>query len=521
MREGYADFIRGIDVSTLKMVEELGGTFYENGVRTDCIQALTNHGANYCRLRLWADPFDAAGNPYGGGTNDYATTLELARRAVSQGLKFLLDFHYSDFWADPGRQLKPKAWVGLNFADLRTMVYNYTKNTMDSLRSEGIIPDAVQVGNEITSGMLWDDGRVGSAGHEDFTPLAELLASGIAGVRDSAGTQSRIILHLDNGGSNSLYRWWFDAVGSVGVSLDYDIIGLSYYPMWHGTLDELQYNLNDISSRYGKDVAVMETAYGWTVEDGDGLGSAFSQADADLVGYPATPQGQIDFMNDLEAVILNVPNNRGLGCFYWEPAWLPVQNANWTTAAGQAYIGDTSVPNNSWDNLTVFDFGGNALESVRVFNQPNENLISNPSFEDDNTVTAIPSGWQVWGASASDYEAVKTEWEGFSGDWKLAFWKDSAYSCSAYQVLSGLENGVYTASAWIMSNGGQNVCQLYVKSYGGAERDAVIPTSDINWNKVVIEDIEVTNGQCEIGVYTEANAGDWLNVDLVMFRKRK
>jgi len=503
------------------MVEELGGSFYESGQWTDCVQALANHGANYCRLRIWVDPFDSAGNPYGGGTNDYATTLALAKRAIAGGMKFLLDFHYSDFWADPGRQLKPKAWGSLSFADLKTAVYDYTKNTLDNLKSEGIIPDAVQVGNEITSGMLWADGRVGSAGHEDFTPLAELLASGMAGVRNSVGTQSAIILHLDNGGSNSLYRWWFDALVGTGVYLDYDIIGLSYYPMWHGTLDELQYNLNDISSRYDKDVVVAETAYGWTTEDGDGLGSAFSQADADLVGYPATPQGQIDFMNDLESVMLNVANNRGLGFFYWEPAWLPVSGANWTTAAGQVYISDTSVPNNSWDNLTVFDFNGNALDSIRVFNQPNENLVANPSFEEDNAVTAVPSGWQVWAASADGYNAIKTEWEGFSGDWKLTFWKESAYSCSAYQVPSGLENGVYTLSAWIMSNGGQNTCQLYAKNYGGAEKDAVIPVSDINWNKVVIENIEVTNGQCEIGIYTEANANDWLNVDLVMFRKRK
>lgn len=521
MREGYADFIRGVDISTLKMVEGLGGTFYENGSQVDCVQVLANGGANYCRLRLWVNPFDLNGNSYGGGTNDYATTSALAKRALARGMKFLLDFHYSDFWADPGRQLKPKAWSNLSFSDLKTMVYNYTKGTLDNFKSEGIIPDAVQVGNEITAGMLWDDGRVGGAWEGNFTSLAELLASGIAGVRNSVGTQSKIILHLDQGGRNSTYTWWFDSVIGTGVTLDYDIIGLSYYPMWHGTLNELLYNLNDISSRYDKDVAVVETAYGWTTEDGDGLGSAFSQADVDLVGYPATPQGQIDFMNDLEAVILNVANNRGLGFFYWEPAWTPVYGANWTTAAGQVYISDTSVPNNSWDNLTVFDFSGNVLESIRVFNEPNANLLANPGFEEDNLVTGTPSGWQLWAASSDEYNAIKTEWGGYSGDWKLTFWKADSYSCSAYQTFSGLENGAYTLSAWIMGNGGQKVCQLYAKNYGGTEKTAAIPVSDINWNRVEISEIEVTNGQCEVGIYTEANANDWVNIDLVMFRKRK
>lgn len=521
LRNSYADFIRGVDISTLKMVEELGGTFYENGQQTDCLLALANNGANYCRLRIWVDPFDSNGNPYGGGTNDYAVTLALAKRATSLGMKFLLDFHYSDFWADPGRQLKPKAWTSFSFTDLRTAVRNYTKNTLDDLKGEGIVPDMVQVGNEITSGMLWNDGRVGGQGYEDFTSLAQLLASGISGVRDSVEADSKIVLHLDSGGNNSTYRWWFDALAATNVTLDYDIIGLSYYPMWHGTLDELQYNLNDISARYNKDVAVMETAYGWTIEDGDGLGSAFSQADADLVGYPATPQGQTDFMNDLEAVLLNVANNRGLGCFYWEPAWIAVTGANWTTAAGQAYISDTSVPNNSWDNLTVFDFTGNALESIRVFNEPNENLLANPSFEEDNDVTSQPAGWSIWAQATADYNAIKTEWGGFSGDWKLAFWRESAYSCSIYQVLSGLENGTYTLSAWIMSNGSQDVCHIYAKNYGGAEKTTAVPVSDISWNKIMIENIEVTNGQCEIGLYTKANANDWVNIDLIMFRKRK
>lgn len=531
MREGYLDFVRGIDVSTLKMIEELGGIFYENGEQKDPIQVLASHGSNYSRLRLWVDPYDSERNPYGGGTNDYPTTLKLAKRSAAQGMKILLDFHYSDFWADPGSQIKPKEWKELSFEDLKLTVYNYTKNILEDLKNEGIIPETVQVGNEILAGMLWDDGLVGNARRDDglvgnarrddFTPLAELLAAGIAGVRDCLGAQSKIILHLDKGGDNAQFRWWFDAICSTNVELDYDIIGLTYYPMWNGTMDELLYNLNDISARYDKDVLIVETAYGWTTEDGDGLGSSFSEADVEVTGYPGTPQGQIDIMNDLEAVMLNVANNRGLGYFYWEPGWILVEDANWVTPAGQVYLGDDTVLNNPWDNLTVFDFGGHALESVRLFNIPNENLLANPSFEEDSEVTDHPTGWQVWGETEVDYDAVKTEWGGYTGDWKLTFWKDSAYHCSVYQILTDLEDGLYTLSAWIENSGGQEVIQIYAKNYGGEERVQEIPVSDINWNKFVIDNIEVTNGQCEVGLYSVANAGNWVNMDLMMFRKRK
>lgn len=523
MRTGLTDFVRGIDSSGLNMVEDLGGKFYSNGTQIDPLSVMALNGANYSRLRLWVDPYSSDGRPYGGGTNDYATTVLLAKRAINLGYKILLDFHFSDFWADPGSQYKPKAWASLSFSDLKTKVYTYVKETLMNLKAEGIQPEMIQIGNEILAGMLWEDGRVGSTGHEDFTPLAELLASGIRGVRDVLGSIPKIILHLDKGGDNAQSRWWFDALTATGVSLDFQIIGLTYYPMWNGTMDELLFNLNDISSRYDKDVMIVETAYGWTVVDGDGLGSSFSDADVAVAGYPGTPQGQIDMLNDLEAVMLNVANNRGLGYFYWEPTWTLVTGANWATAAGQEYVGDTTVLNNPWDNLTLFDFQGNVLDSVRALNIPNANLISNESFEEDNAEVNVPTGWQVWTNSTETADSVKTEWdtEAFTGSWKLTFWKDTAYSCSAYQTFTGLPNGKYTFSVWAKSNGGQSVCQLYAKNYGGNERNTAIPVSDVNWNRFMIDNIEVTNGQCEVGVYSVANANDWLNVDMVMFRKRK
>ena len=390
----YSDFIRGADVSMLKDIEDLGGEFYDNGVKKDALEIMKNHGANYVRLRLWVDPYDSEGNSYGGGSNDFNTTLYLAKRAQEKGMKVLIDFHLSDYWADPGTQSKPKAWENLSYDELKTTLYNYMKNTLNDFKNQGVVPDMVQVGNETSSGILWDEGKIGGD-YTDFTQLAELLNQAISGVRASVGNQTKIVLHLDNGGNNSLYRWWFDGVTGCGFDLDFDIIGLTYYPMWHGTMDDLQYNLNDISARYNKDVMIVETAYAFTLADGDGLGSSFSPQDEEIGGYPASVQGQKDFMSDLESVILNVPGNRGLGFFYWEPEWIPVEGAYWGTEAGKEYIEDNGILSNPWDNLALFDFNGNALESIDIFQTPEQNLVTNPGFEIDG-YTNSPTGWNVW-----------------------------------------------------------------------------------------------------------------------------
>lgn len=514
----YSDFIQGADVSMLKDIEDLGGEFYDNGVKKDALEIMKNHGANYVRLRLWVDPYDSEGNSYGGGSNDFNTTLYLAKRAQEKGMKVLIDFHLSDYWADPGTQSKPKAWENLSYDELKTTLYNYMKNTLNDFKNQGVVPDMVQVGNETSSGILWDEGKIGGD-YTDFTQLAELLNQAISGVRASVGNQTKIVLHLDNGGNNSLYRWWFDGVTGCGFDLDFDIIGLTYYPMWHGTMDDLQYNLNDISARYNKDVMIVETAYAFTLADGDGLGSSFSPQDEEIGGYPASVQGQKDFMSDLESVILNVPGNRGLGFFYWEPEWIPVEGAYWGTEAGKEYIEDNGILSNPWDNLALFDFNGNALESIDIFQTPEQNLVTNPGFEIDG-YTNSPTGWNVWLDDGVNGETVKTEGNGFDGNYKLSFWNESAYGCSIYQTVTGLENGTYTLSAWVMTNANQTVNQLYVKNYGGEEMNQTLPVSDLGWNKVVIDNIQITNGQCELGIYSIANGGDWCNIDNVMLRKK-
>ena len=174
-------YIRGVDVSTLDMLEDLGAHYYQNGVESDALTILHNNGANYVRLKLFVDPYDAEGNSYGGGTNDYATTLSLAQRAKNLGMGVLIDFHLSDFWADPANQIKPKAWADLSFDELKTTLYNYMKDTLNDFAAAGVVPEMIQVGNEISTGILHEDGKVGD-GNEDFSDLAELLESAISGV---------------------------------------------------------------------------------------------------------------------------------------------------------------------------------------------------------------------------------------------------------------------------------------------------------------------------------------------------
>ena len=466
------NFIRGVDVSTLDMLEDLGAHYYEKNQESDAMTILHNNGANYVRLKLWVDPYDENGNPYGGGNNDYDTTLKLAKRAKKLGMKILIDFHLSDFWADPANQIKPKAWKNLSYSELKQTLYSYMKTSLNDFAAEGIVPDMVQVGNEISSGILHEDGKIGT--NEDFSGLASLLESAISGVRASAASSTKIMLHLDQGGKNQLYTWYFGGLLKESPNLDFDVFGLSYYPMWHGTMEGLQYNLNYLATTYNKEVCVVETAYAWTTEDGDGEGNVFISGDEEVGGYPATVEGQFEFMNDLESIILNVPDDKGIGYFYWEPEWIPVEGGTYATSAGVAYKNDTVTPSNTWDNMTLFNFQGNALDSIKVLNKPCENLLTNISFE-QNGITTSPSGWNVWTSDSSDENTVRTEYgDAYDGDYKLTFWDDKEYSCSVYKTYTNIPNGTYKFSIWAKTNGKQNVLQLYAKNYGGSELDTLL-----------------------------------------------
>ena len=370
-----------MDISSLPEVERLGGKFYDGGNEKDLLLILKAHGVNSIRVRVWNDPFSETGEPYGGGGNTLPVSLALAKRASDIGMSVLLDLHYSDAWTDPGKQVKPKAWEGLSFEGLLSAVGDFTERCVSEFFRAGIKLTIVQVGNEITNGLLWPDGQV-----PNFKNIVKILRAGSDGVkkaeRDAKNSgilkkdrdAVRIMLHLDNGGNNELYRGWFDRYFAEGGE-DFDVIGLSFYPFWHGTLADLRDNLYDLAARYGKDLIVAETSMGFTLEDyssrerlapQDRKGMAATKELASGVAFPMTPEGQKEYMEGLVRIIRSVPDGRGVGYYYWEPAWLPVPGSGWATDAGIAYMKEKGPGGNEWANLALFDYGGNALPALDV-----------------------------------------------------------------------------------------------------------------------------------------------------------
>jgi arabinogalactan endo-1,4-beta-galactosidase len=336
-------FIRGVDVSSLKKNEDRGAVYFDaSGAQRDAISILRSAGANYGRLKVWVNPAD--------GYNNKARVLQMASRIKASGMKLLVDFHYSDSWADPGKQVKPAAWASYSFTQLRDAVYNHTFDITSSLASQGTPADMVQIGNEINPGMLLPTGST-----SNWSNLAALLTAG-ANAAKAANGSTRIMLHLAEGGNNSLFRWWFDQAAARGVP--FDVIGASYYPYWHGPLSGLQANLNDMVARYNKDVVVVETAYGFTLAQDDNEPNIFNSSLASAGGFPATAQGQAAALRAVVNVVRNVPNGRGIGFFYWEPAWTARTGAGW----------DPTNPNsgNGWENQALFDYNDRALPGLAV-----------------------------------------------------------------------------------------------------------------------------------------------------------
>ncbi|HBH6933726.1 TPA: arabinogalactan endo-beta-1,4-galactanase [Enterobacter cloacae] len=363
-----ADFIKGADISTLLEAEQHGAKFYnQNGQQQDAIAILKANGVNYVRLRLWVDPQDASGKTYGGGSNNLENTIALAKRVKAQGLKLLLDFHYSDFWTDPGKQFKPKAWEKMDYPQLKTAIHDYTRDTIARFKQEGVLPDMVQIGNEINGGMLWPEGKSWGQGGGAFDRLAGLLNAAISGLKENltGGEQVKIMLHLAEGTKNDTFRWWFDEIAKRDVP--FDIIGLSMYTYWNGPISALKANMDDISKRYNKDVIVVEAAYGYTLDNCDNAENSFQAKEEKDGGYPGTVQGQYDYIHDLMQSVIDVPDHRGKGIFYWEPTWIAVPGTTWATKAGMKYIHDEWKEGNARENQALFDCQGKVLPSITVF----------------------------------------------------------------------------------------------------------------------------------------------------------
>ena len=360
-------FLKGADLSALSEVEHCGGRFFDFDRREDdAMHILARHGMNHIRLRLWNDPRSETGDSYGGGGCDLSAVTALAKRARDLGLTWQLVFHYSDFWADPGKQNLPKAWRGLNASALEGAVYAFTRDTLLSLKARGLAPDLVSVGNEITNGLLWPDGKVPAWGR-----IARLVSSGIRAVRDSL-PGAKVLIHLDNGGRPELSREWFSRYAENGGE-DFDWIGLSYYPYWSGSMAGLEENLRSLAALYHKPLLVTETASGHTLRDyadyerlapDKRKGMAAGEKEAASIPWPMTPEGQRAFLTELAALIRRTPEGLGAGLVYWEPAWLPVPGSEWASAAGLRYLRDPGPGGCEWANQTLFDYEGHALPAL-------------------------------------------------------------------------------------------------------------------------------------------------------------
>jgi len=324
--------IRAADISFLPEIRNDAVQFKDrNGQVKDVLTVLQEEGCNTIRLRLWHTPET--------NHSGFEEVKQFASEIKSKGLKLWLTVHYSDTWADPGHQTKPEAWSTLSTADLGDSVYNYTKKIVKQLS-----PDFIQIGNEINAGFLWPNGST-----SNLTDFINLLKKGVQGVRDESDNAQIIIHYAGTDGS----VWFYDQLKNNNV--DYDIIGISYYPRWHTkSLITLRSILAQLNTNSSKEIVLAETGYPFTLDWNDWTNNLIGLTDHLLVGYPATPKGQHDFMMQLRKMMSEL--NGGLGIAYWAPEWV-------------AYKGPEATNGSPWENMALFDFDFKALEAVKVFNE--------------------------------------------------------------------------------------------------------------------------------------------------------
>ena len=367
-----ADFINGMDVSSAIALEESGVVFRDAaGNPADLFDVIADAGVTDVRVRIWNDPYDANGNGYGGGTNDVAKAVEIGERATAAGLRLLVDFHYSDFWADPAKQQSPKAWAALTTAQKAVEVQAFTTEALQQLEDAGVDVHMVQVGNETNNGV---------AGVTGWAGMAQIFSAGSAAVR-AVFPEALVAVHFTNPETAGRYAGYAANLASYGV--DYDVFASSYYPFWHGSLANLTSVLSQVATTYGKKVMVAETSWAYTLEDGDGHGNVIDLP-SEATQYPVSVQGQATAVRDVIQAVANV-GSAGIGVFYWEPAWLPVgppseleankalweaHGSGWASSYAGEYDPDDAgqwYGGSAWDNQALFAHDGTPLESLNVF----------------------------------------------------------------------------------------------------------------------------------------------------------
>ena len=486
------DFILGMDASSVIAEEQSGVTYYSfAGEEQDVFKTLAENGITHIRVRVWNDPYDANGNGYGGGSNDVEKAIEIGRRATKYGMRLIVDFHYSDFWADPGKQMVPKAWKDMDVRTKADALYAFTRESLQQMRSEGVAVGMVQLGNE-TNSML--------CGESHFENIARLMQAGSKAVRE-VFPDALIAVHLANPERAGAYDGFARKLETFEV--DYDVLASSYYPYWHGTLENLQTVLNGIAETYGKKVMVMETSYAYTGADTDFSGNTISDETANIVkDYPFTVQAQANHVRSVIDTVAHTKN--GIGVVYWEGTWITVGMNSWeenhekwekygsgwaSSCAGGydpddagKYYGGCAV-----DNQAMFGPDGRPLESLKVWNlvrygnevEPRADAIRDTAIEVDlkgtielpETVDAILTSNELvpvpvkWNVTDADLEAM------YAGGVKTYAFMGEAEGLPARLTVSmisfnylknyGFEDGV--ADPWqIEDRGGAD--QLYIEN---------------------------------------------------------
>ncbi len=556
------DFMTGADLSSYIAEKESGVTYYdfEGNALDDAgfFKLLADGGVNYVRIRLWNDPTDDKGHTYGGGHCDLDTVTELGKLATQAGMKVLLDFHYSDFWADPGKQKAPKAWDGMAHEDMAQALYDFTKESLQHLLAEGVDVGMVQIGNEITNGLC------GTSYHHLMT---ELLSAGSKAVREVAAEEEREILiavHYTNPEEEN-YGEYADYLDRYGV--DYDVFASSYYPYWHGTLENLTAQLALVADTYGKKVMVAETSYVHTLTDYDGAANTESaEKGFDTFDYDISAQGQIDEVRAVMQAVLAV-GEAGIGVCYWEPAWIPVSvydetsadaaqvfahnqeiwetiGSGWATSYAGAYDKDAALyyGGSAVDNEAWFTADGHPLSSVNTYKYIREgatlgegysrmeaepvpeveevssdlpggavNLLANPGFEEE-------TAWEIHNLTGEACAIEDDTNNVLNGEYCLKFWDNVDFTFIVTQTVT-LDAGTYHYGGWFEGGDCGDSARLALFATTGEVTDNIdeaeytADTTAQGWrtwdNPELLMEIVEDVTEVTVGVFVQAPAGGW------------
>ncbi len=551
------EFIKGMDISFLPEMLDRGAIFSDQyGNERNVFALLQENGVNSIRLRLWNEPENV---PASKGYCNLEHTIKMAKKIKEYEMSFFLNFHYSDWWADPGKQEKPKAWKDLSFEELIRAVYEYTKEVLMQLDAENVFPDMVQIGNEIRSGMLFPDGEV-----PNYKELTQLINAGIQGVRDVAGSRhTKIVIHLDQGGRYFYLRDWFDQVFSNGL-MDFDIIGVSYYPFWHGTFGEFKETLVNLVDRYHKPIVIAETAHAWRLTENGFVG----EKQEEIAGFRATPEDQHKVIDLVMNITASLKEEMGIGIYYWEPVVLPLGD----TGGWSSNMGVFSEEGKALPALTCFQFerSNHHLKNIRnqvakVYSPPKQigvlgRGINLPSCVKvlyyDGSYKELPVMWEnydynlagintISGSIPSTGDSISVEMElvrelkeshNFipNGDFQegLEGWnikKEEGvrieihpeflepfpappiyyvyvespmnFTLELNKAINGLEPGIYCLS---MEYRGTNTTGvdviLFAQTKGNTRREEMIYPTDENWITYTLSDIIVTDGEVILGL---------------------